>query len=92
MSAVAKNHIRRVPDQSDQRDDRKATARLNLIYPAETRRRLEELQKATGAATLTDTIANAIRVYEWFTAQRAARREILVREPSGDARLVEFLL
>lgn len=92
MSAVAKKHTPRRVGGSTGVDDKKALTRLSLVYPLETRRRLERLQEQTGAGTITETIADAIRVFEWFVAQRAAGREILVREPSGEVRQVEFVL
>lgn len=65
--------------------------RLNLVYPAETRERLERLIVATRASTITETIADAIRFYEWFIKQKESGREILVRAPGEDPKIVEFI-
>lgn len=69
----------------------KEVSRLNLALPGETRRRLEQLQAETGAATLTETISNALRLYEWLVEQKKRKREVLVREPGKESKLVEFL-
>ena len=67
-------------------------SRLNLALPAETRDRLERLQEQTGASSLTETIANALRVFEWLAEQREHRRDILVREPGKEPYVVQFVL
>jgi hypothetical protein len=66
-------------------------SRLSLAFPLETRERLEQLRENSGAPTLTDTVANAIRVYEWLVSTQATGGRVLVQRPGEDAKFVEFV-
>ena len=65
--------------------------RLNLLIPAETRDRLEQLRAALGASTLTQTIGHAITALEWIVNQREQGREVLVREKDQQPAVVHFV-
>lgn len=79
----------RLPSPSPPPKGRPLT-RLNLAYPPETRERLHRLKEVTGAATITDVIADAIRAFEFIVEQREKGREIFVRGENEPLTMVKF--
>jgi hypothetical protein len=57
------------------------TVRLNLDLTLSTRERLERLQKATGARSMTEAISWALAVYEKLVSLEGAGDELVIRKP-----------
>jgi len=57
--------------------------RLNLEISPGTKERLERLQAATEARSMTEVIAWALAVYEKLVNQEAEGSEVLIRRPDG---------
>jgi hypothetical protein len=70
---------------------RRGVTRLNLALPVDARARIEALQQETGATSITETIGDALRLYEWFVQQRKSGRQVQLRSPDGETVLVEFV-
>ena len=77
------------------RDERtkepKEVSRLNLALPIEARQRLEELRQRTNAGSLTETISDALRLYEWVVSTTKEGGKIMVRMPNEEPEIVRFV-
>jgi hypothetical protein len=62
------------------------TRRLNLKLTAEVSDRLENLQQATGAASLTEVIARSLAVYEALWSAKDEGSTITITPQGGDPR------
>lgn len=82
----------RIDAELDKGREVKGLSRLSLVFPVETRNRLEALKAGTGSPSLTDTITNAIRVYEWVASVEKQRGKILVQMPGEEVEVVKFVL
>lgn len=62
--------------------------RLTLSIPTAVRERLEELQSATGAESMTEVIRRALAVYEVLIDARVLGEKVVVKTKKGERELL----
>ena len=64
--------------------------RLHLVLPERSARRLDTLMEKTEAASYTDVLKSALRLYEAIVEETEEGNEICVRGPNGQIRSYRF--
>jgi hypothetical protein len=65
--------------------------RFNLELTDEAKEQVDELQRRTGAPSMTEVIRRALRLYDSYTQHRADGWEVVLRnEKKGTERVIEL--
>jgi hypothetical protein len=65
--------------------------RLNLAMPPQTKQLIEDLQKRTGAGSMSETIRRALALLDVVTAQQQRGGELYLHWPDGGQSRIHIL-
>lgn len=67
---------------------RAMTGRLQIVMPGQSFQRLEAIKEVTEAASYSEVIRRALRIYEGLLAEIERGGEVFVKRPGGTVELV----
>lgn len=75
-----------MPEKIQSRKDKKS--RLNLSLAPKVRERMELLQDATGAQTITEVVSRALALYDFVITQKNSGAKVLIEDKQGTREVV----